>query len=67
MSLAGGQDPAGHARVAPRQTDGFEDKYRFVRYVEQLEGKTILGLDRQDRQLMTGAAADPAVTRPAGS
>jgi sulfopyruvate decarboxylase subunit beta len=57
----------GHARVAPRQTDGFEDKYRFVRYVEQLEGKAILGLARQDRQLMSGAAADPAVTRPAGS
>jgi thiamine pyrophosphate-dependent acetolactate synthase large subunit-like protein len=42
----------GHARVAPRQTDGVEDKYRFVRYVEELEGITILGLARQDRQLM---------------
>ena len=42
----------GHARVPPRQTDGFEDKYRFVRYVEQLEGIQILGLARQDRQLM---------------
>ena len=50
----------GHAQVAPRQTDGFEDKYRFVRYVEASEGKAILGLARQDRQLMTGAAADPA-------
>jgi len=42
----------GHAKVPPRQTDGFEDKYRFVRYVEQLEGIQILGLARQDRQLM---------------
>jgi thiamine pyrophosphate-dependent acetolactate synthase large subunit-like protein len=42
----------GHARVAPRQADGFESKYRFVRYVEQLEGKQILHLARQDRQLM---------------
>jgi thiamine pyrophosphate-dependent acetolactate synthase large subunit-like protein len=45
----------GHARVAPRQTDGFEDKYRFVRYVEQLEGIQVMGLARQDRQLMKGA------------
>jgi len=42
----------GHARVAPRQSDGFENKYRFVRYVEGLEGKQILHLARQDRQLM---------------
>jgi thiamine pyrophosphate-dependent acetolactate synthase large subunit-like protein len=42
----------GHARVPPRQRDGFEDKYRFVRYVEQLEGIQILRLARQDRQLM---------------
>jgi thiamine pyrophosphate-dependent acetolactate synthase large subunit-like protein len=42
----------GHAKVPPRQTDGFEDKYRFVRYVERLEGLQILGLARQDRQLM---------------
>jgi len=42
----------GHARVPPRQTDGFEDKYRFVRYVERLEGIRILGLAEQDRQLM---------------
>ena len=42
----------GHARVPPRQSDGFETKYRFVRYVEQLEGKQILHLARQDRQLM---------------
>jgi thiamine pyrophosphate-dependent acetolactate synthase large subunit-like protein len=42
----------GHARVPPRQSDGFEDKYRFVRYVEQLEGISILHLAQQDRQLM---------------
>lgn len=42
----------GHSRAAPRQTDGFEDKYRFVRYVEELEGIQIMGLARQDRQLM---------------
>jgi hypothetical protein len=42
----------GHARVPPRQSDGFEAKYRFVRYVEELEGKQILQLARQDRHLM---------------
>ena len=42
----------GHARVPPRQVDGFESKYRFVRYVEALEKKQILHLARQDRQLM---------------
>lgn len=42
----------GFAKVPPRQTDGFEDKYRFVRYVEELEGIQILGLARQDRDLM---------------
>lgn len=42
----------GHARVPPRQRDGFEDKYRFVRYVEATEGIRILNLARQDRQLM---------------
>jgi sulfopyruvate decarboxylase subunit beta len=47
----------GHARVPPRQTDGFEDKYRFVRYVERLEGRPILHLARQDRQLMRGQDA----------
>jgi sulfopyruvate decarboxylase subunit beta len=41
-----------HARVPPRQSDGFESKYRFVRHVEKLEGKQILQLARQDRQLM---------------
>lgn len=48
----------GHARVPPRQTDGFEDKYRFVRYVEQLEGIQIMGLARQDRQLMKNPPKD---------
>jgi sulfopyruvate decarboxylase subunit beta len=42
----------GHARVPPRQADGFEDKYRFVRYVEKTEGIRILHLAQQDRQLM---------------
>lgn len=42
----------GHAKVPPRQTDGFEDKYRFVRYVEKLEGIQVMHLARQDRQLM---------------
>jgi sulfopyruvate decarboxylase subunit beta len=40
------------ARVPPRQIDGFEDKYRFVRYVEGREGIQILSLAQQDRQLM---------------
>lgn len=48
----------GHAKVPPRQTDGFEDKYRFVRYVEQLEGIQIMGLARQDRQLMKNPPKD---------
>jgi thiamine pyrophosphate-dependent acetolactate synthase large subunit-like protein len=42
----------GNAKVPPRQTDGFEDKYRFVRYVERTEGKAILHRAHQDRQLM---------------
>ena len=42
----------GNAKVPPRQTDGFEDKYRFVRYVERTEGKAILHRAEQDRQLM---------------
>src|SRR5690606_30492052 len=52
----------GHARGPPRQTDGIEDKYRFVRYVERLEGIQIMGLARQDRQLMRDAPPDPAVS-----
>ncbi|MCZ7534695.1 MAG: thiamine pyrophosphate-dependent enzyme [Acidimicrobiia bacterium] len=43
----------GASRVAPRQTDGFEDKYRFVRYVEKVEGRRIMRLAEQDRQLMS--------------
>jgi sulfopyruvate decarboxylase subunit beta len=42
----------GRAKVPPRQSDGFEDKYRFVRYVEKTEGIRILHLAQQDRQLM---------------
>ncbi|MEQ8719057.1 MAG: thiamine pyrophosphate-dependent enzyme [Acidimicrobiales bacterium] len=42
----------GHAKVPPRQSDGIEDKYRFVRHVEKTEGIRILGLARQDRKLM---------------
>lgn len=42
----------GHAKVPPRQSDGFEDKYRFVRHVERTEGIRILHLAQQDRQLM---------------
>ncbi len=32
----------GIAPVAPRPGDGLEDKYRFVRYVERIEGRPIL-------------------------
>ena len=42
----------GNAKVPPRQTDGFEDKYRFVRHVERTEGRAILHRAEQDRQLM---------------
>jgi thiamine pyrophosphate-dependent acetolactate synthase large subunit-like protein len=42
----------GHAQVQPRRTDGVEDKYRFVRYVEQLEGIWITGVPPQDIGLM---------------
>ncbi len=42
----------GHSRVAPRRTDGIEDKYRFVRYVEQLEDVQITGVPPQDIGLM---------------
>lgn len=62
----------GPARVPPRQTDGFEDKYRFVRHVERLEGIRVLGLARQDRQLMAdeeeraqGIPTRPSEARPA--
>ena len=42
----------GHSRVAPRRTDGIEDKYRFVRYVERLEDIRITGVPPQDLGLM---------------
>lgn len=42
----------GASRVEPRQTDGFEDKYRFVRYVERSEGLAIMHRAEQDRDLM---------------
>jgi sulfopyruvate decarboxylase subunit beta len=42
----------GAAHVAPRRTDGVEDKYRFVRYVEHLEGIRITGVPPQDIGLM---------------
>jgi len=43
----------GKTTVPPRQTDGIEDKYRFVRYVERTEGRAILHRAEQDRQLMS--------------
>jgi thiamine pyrophosphate-dependent acetolactate synthase large subunit-like protein len=48
------QTEPGHARVQPRRTDGIEDKYRFVRYVEQLEGIWVTGVPPQDIGLMRG-------------
>jgi sulfopyruvate decarboxylase subunit beta len=42
----------GHSKASPRQIDGFEDKYRFVRYVEQLENISIMTRQIQDRKLM---------------
>ncbi|MDH3755796.1 MAG: thiamine pyrophosphate-dependent enzyme [Acidimicrobiia bacterium] len=42
----------GHSHVQPRRTDGIEDKYRFVRYVERLEGIRITGVPPQDIGLM---------------
>jgi len=42
----------GHSHVQPRRTDGIEDKYRFVRYVEQLEDIWITGVPPQDIGLM---------------
>jgi thiamine pyrophosphate-dependent acetolactate synthase large subunit-like protein len=41
--------------VSPRQVDAREDKYRFVRHIERLEGKRILRLAQQDEQLKIGA------------
>jgi sulfopyruvate decarboxylase subunit beta len=42
----------GRSKAPPRQIDAFEDKYRFVRYVEQLEGIQILIRQKQDFELM---------------
>jgi sulfopyruvate decarboxylase subunit beta len=44
----------GHSHVEPRRTDGIEDKYRFVRYVEKLEDIWITGVPPQDIGLMKG-------------
>jgi len=44
----------GHSHVRPRRTDGIEDKYRFVRYVERPEGIWITGVPPQDIALMKG-------------
>ena len=44
----------GHCHVRPRRTDGIEDKYRFVRYVERLEDIWITGVSPQDIALMKG-------------
>ena len=50
----------GHSNAPPRQIDGFEDKYRFVRHVEQLENITIMTRQIQDRKLMA-KRADKAI------
>lgn len=42
----------GRSHVRPRRTDGTEDKYRFVRYVERLENIWITGVPPQDLALM---------------
>jgi sulfopyruvate decarboxylase subunit beta len=42
----------GPAEVAPFHRDGFEEKYRFVRYIERIEGKRILTLRKQGKDLM---------------
>jgi len=42
----------GHSSVPPRQRDGTEDKFRFVRHVEQTEGIQIMTRQVQDRKLM---------------
>jgi sulfopyruvate decarboxylase subunit beta len=48
----------GHSHVRPRRTDGIEDKYRFVRYVEELEDLWIIGVPPQDIGLMADADDD---------
>ncbi|MGH9549386.1 MAG: hypothetical protein ACRD3W_08425, partial [Terriglobales bacterium] len=42
----------GPCKVPPRQFDGMEDKYRFVHYVEKLEGKEFMIRQKQDVELM---------------
>jgi len=42
----------GRANAPCRQIDGFEDKYRFVRYVEHLEKMTIMTRAMQDKRLV---------------
>jgi thiamine pyrophosphate-dependent acetolactate synthase large subunit-like protein len=42
----------GHSKVPPRQIDSTEDKYRFVRHVEQLEKIQIMTRQVQDYKLM---------------
>lgn len=46
----------GRSHAEPRRTDGIEDKYRFVRHVEQLEGIWITGVPPQDIGLMDDRA-----------
>lgn len=45
---------AGRSKAPPRQVDAFEDRYRFIRYVERLEGIQILTRQQQDVELMEG-------------
>jgi thiamine pyrophosphate-dependent acetolactate synthase large subunit-like protein len=42
----------GHSKVPPRQIDSTEDKYRFVRHVEQLENIKIMTRQIQDFKLL---------------
>lgn len=42
----------GPAEVAPFHRDGFEEKYRFVRHIEKIEGKRILTMRKQGKDLM---------------
>lgn len=40
------------SKAPPRQIDGYEEKYNFVRFIELTEGIRILNLAKQDKQLM---------------
>lgn len=42
----------GHSKEPPRQRDGMEDKYRFVRHVEQTENIQIMKRQIQDFKLL---------------